>query len=142
MNLEESVWMEEAIALSDSEEGLQYFYRGDPHDRRERYRTHRRIEHIRDFTKAVDIAQAVAQRFNFTLEKLQSRPKYGRLAIARGLAMYFVRKLTDLSYPEIGALLKRDHSTIVIRCQQIAARAERDPGFARTLAEIGKAVGQ
>lgn len=45
---------------------------------------------------------------------------------ARMLAMFMVRKLTALSYPEIGTVFDRDHSTVISACHRIETELARD----------------
>ena len=47
------------------------------------------------------------------LADLLSRSRTGPVVYARQLAAYSIRKLTNLSYPKIGRLLNRHHSTIM-----------------------------
>jgi chromosomal replication initiator protein len=50
---------------------------------------------------------------------LSSRREHG-ISMPRSVAMYLVRKITQLSYPEIGHLLnKKNHSTVISACNRI-----------------------
>ncbi len=51
--------------------------------------------------------------------------------------MYVVKKLTELSYPEIGKLFNnKHHSTVMHSVDKITQLRDDDPDMARTLEEI------
>ncbi len=68
------------------------------------------------------ILEATANRFNFTVKELQAQDRRRPLVMARQIAMYLFRELTDLSYPEIAKEFGgRDHTTIIYGCDKIKA---------------------
>lgn len=70
--------------------------------------------------KPEHILAAVCQYFGLETSDLMSGRRHRTLSIARGVAMYLVRKTARMSYPEIGALLgKRNHSTVISACRRI-----------------------
>jgi chromosomal replication initiator protein len=52
---------------------------------------------------------------------LLARDRSPKVAMARQIAMYLARELTDVSLPEIGRGFGRDHSTVVHAHKRIAA---------------------
>ena len=61
-----------------------------------------------------DVLSAVCAYAGTTLKALRSPSRNSSLVQARSLAVYLLRELTPLSYPEIGALLgRRSHSTVL-----------------------------
>jgi len=60
------------------------------------------------------ILSSTAERFNLSVDQLQSRSRTRNLVHARQIAMYVCRELTDLSYPQIGREFGgRDHTTVI-----------------------------
>ncbi|MFN8049874.1 MAG: chromosomal replication initiator protein DnaA [Acidimicrobiales bacterium] len=82
--------------------------------------------HKRQITPAL-IMETTAARFNFTVAELQAQDRRRPLVMARQIAMYLFRELTELSYPEIAKEFGgRDHTTIIYGFDKIKAlMAER-----------------
>lgn len=59
------------------------------------------------------IAQAVAEKHGVGVPDLFGPVRFGRIARARQEAMYEVRRQTGWSYPRIGQLFGRHHSTVM-----------------------------
>jgi DnaA-like protein len=77
-----------------------------------------------------DVLAVVAHEHGVTVGQLRSRRRGQRISQVRHLAMYLCREVTGLSFPLIGKILKRDHTTIVHGCKLIRARCEKFPHFA------------
>ena len=58
------------------------------------------------------MAEAVAAQYRVTLEELFGRRRTRHVSVARAAFWAELRKI-DLSYPAIGELVSRDHSTIM-----------------------------
>lgn len=57
---------------------------------------------------------------------LSSRREHG-ISMPRSVAMFLVRKITQLSYPEIGHLLnKKNHSTVISACNRIDSAVKKN----------------
>jgi chromosomal replication initiator protein len=67
------------------------------------------------------IQDAAAAAFNLSRERLLARDRSPKVALARQIAMYLARELTDVSLPDIGRGFDRDHSTVVHAHKRIAA---------------------
>src|SRR5436190_20180894 len=67
------------------------------------------------------IQDAAAAAFNLSRDRLLARDRSPRVALARQIAMYLARELTDVSLPEIGRGFERDHSTVLHAHKRIAA---------------------
>lgn len=67
-----------------------------------------------------DIEKGVAEHFGVTREALRSTSRDRTVTLARGFAMYLIRKHTRLSYPEIGRMLgNKQHSTVLMATRRI-----------------------
>ena len=84
-----------------------------------------------------DILNAVSSYYNLRPEDLTGPRRSQNLAIARQVAMYLARDLTDMSLPQVGqALGGRDHTTVLHGCEKIAALFEKDDEIRRQILEI------
>jgi len=73
-----------------------------------------------------DVIEEACQRYNITWEELRSRRKPRRLARAREDIAVALRA-RGWSFPLIGKLLRKDHSTIVLMVQRAAKRGAIQP---------------
>ena len=73
------------------------------------------------------ILEAAADRYGFGIHELRAQDQRRPLVLARQVAMYLFRELTDLSYPQIAKEFGgRDHTTIIHGSDKIKAlMAER-----------------
>ena len=56
---------------------------------------------------------------------------------ARQIAMYLIRRMTNLSLKDIGkAFGNRDHSTVMHSLDKVETQMRSDPAFAETVKEI------
>jgi chromosomal replication initiator protein len=66
------------------------------------------------------IITAVCEYFGLEQKELLSSRRDRHISLARSITMYLVRKLSKLSYPEIGhSLNKKNHSTVISACRRI-----------------------
>ena len=59
------------------------------------------------------ILSHVSKKYGVSVEDIKSKKKTDRIAGARHVSSYVIRKLTDLSLKEIGKVFGRDYSTII-----------------------------
>ena len=64
-------------------------------------------------TAAASIIAAVRHVTGISAAKMRSKKRDRATAYARHAAIYLTRELTDRSWPEIGDLFRRDHSTAI-----------------------------
>lgn len=90
-----------------------------------------------------EIVSAVATFYGVTLDDLLGPRRSRNLAIARQIAMYLARELTEMSLPQVGqALGGRDHTTIMYGYDKIAALFEKDESLRREILTIKEKLGQ
>ncbi|MCL5044638.1 MAG: chromosomal replication initiator protein DnaA [Deltaproteobacteria bacterium] len=82
------------------------------------------------------VQRAVAEFFHIRLSDLKSKRRTQHIAFCRQVAMYLCRKLTESSFPLIGAHFARDHSTVIHACNLIERRAANDPAFRQSIDKI------
>ena len=59
------------------------------------------------------ILAATAKYYGVTVEDIKSKKKNDKVTNARQVAIYIIRKLTDLPFQKIGDFIGRDHSTVM-----------------------------
>lgn len=88
---------------------------------------------IRNGSKEVTMQQIqrkVATSYNLPADALCSKRKTQEIALARQVAMYLSRSLTNSSLKAIGLHFGgRDHSTVIHACTQVADNLKRDHNF-------------
>ena len=75
------------------------------------------------------ILSLVAQKYNVPVMDIRGKKRTKEIAMARHIAIYLIRKLTEMSYPVIGKELDRDHSSIMSSEKVICDRLEKEPLF-------------
>ena len=76
----------------------------------------------------IEIRSTVCLHFGIHPTQLASPDRHKMVALARHLVVYFARRATDLSYPEIGRELGgRDHATIMSSNAKIQAALAEGP---------------
>ncbi len=60
-----------------------------------------------------------SKKYGISVEDIKSKKKTDSIASARHIAVYIIRKLTDLSLKDIGKVFGRDHSTIISSVNKI-----------------------
>ena len=75
---------------------------------------------------AEDIIRAVAEVYNIKVQDLKGDRRHKQLVRPRHVAMWMVRKNTDLSFPEIGRVFERDHATVQHAVKKIEEEHDRD----------------
>ena len=91
-----------------------------------------------DLLPTVDtIIYETAKYYMLTPEDLKSQRKTRDTALARHVAMFLIRKLTNLSLKDIGALFEgRDHTTVLTSVRRIEAKIEDSPEFSKIIRDI------
>ena len=94
----------------------------------------------RPITPAV-ILEATAEMYGFTIEDLKSKSRRRPLVIARQVAMYVTRELTDLSFPAIAREFGgRDHTTVMHACDKISALMKERSQIYDQVTALDKAI--
>ena len=74
------------------------------------------------------IQNAVAEFFNMTVDDLLSAKRTSDLALARQIAMFLCRKLTEVSLQQIGfSFRKKDHTTVLHAHRKISQMVKEQP---------------
>jgi chromosomal replication initiator protein len=88
------------------------------------------------------VLEATARYYRLSVSELASRQRTRIIALARQLAMYLARELTDASLIQIGdSLGGRDHTTVMHGCAKIAEMLVMDNQLAQDVANIRQSLG-
>jgi chromosomal replication initiator protein len=86
------------------------------------------------------IAGAVCDHFSLRPTDLRSKRRTRNVAMPRQLAMYFCRRLMNASFPHIGELFGRDHSTVIHATTVTERRIKEDTAFQATVERLERAI--
>lgn len=88
-----------------------------------------------------DITETICEKYGFKVKDLSAKSRKAGLVQARQIAMYLIHKYIGSTYSEIGRIFgKRDHSTVLYACNQIASRMGTDKTFRREMEELESAI--
>ena len=86
------------------------------------------------------IFDVVQEKFNVNRADIEGTRRTKDIAIARHVAIYLIRVLTDMSLPSIGKMFNRDHSTIMNSIDAVEKRMRSDSLFVMDVTEMKKAI--
>ena len=86
------------------------------------------------------IFSAITDRTGIPKADIIGKKREKSVAEARHLAVYLIREMTEMSFPNIGKLFDRDHSTILTSYQKIARKVATDASFALELNELKRTI--
>jgi chromosomal replication initiator protein len=100
------------------------------------------VRHTAKDSIAVEaILRVVGTKMGVKVSDIKSAKKNKTIAMARQTAMYLSRKLTPLSFPDIGEKIgKRDHSTVIYACKKIEALLEKDSLLQKDIEEMEETI--
>jgi chromosomal replication initiator protein len=87
-------------------------------------------------TRAIpaEILKTVAAHYGLRVSDMKAKSNAKPIAFPRQVAMYVCRKLTNLSYPEIGRLFNdKHHSTVMHSVEKIEKLVDDDPNFRKVI---------
>ena len=82
------------------------------------------------------IVEKVCERFGLRPSDLTSTRRSRHIALPRHIAMYICRRLLNASFPHLGQLFQRDHSTVMHGVALVEQRVKRDPAFLLTVQQL------
>ena len=81
------------------------------------------------------IYTAVYKRYNVKKEDILSQKRNKEIAEARHVCVYLMKEITEMSYPNIGKILDRDHTTIMASYEKVSKRLT-DPVFNMDISDL------
>lgn len=86
------------------------------------------------------IFSCVYDTFGFDRKEITGLKRTKDLAFARHVTIYVIRDMTEMSYPSIGKIFNRDHSTVISSCELIEKKKTLDPTVAIMISNLKKDV--
>ena len=90
---------------------------------------------------AEELLKAVSLFYNVKISDLKGKRRTKAVALPRQVFMYLARVSGKLSFPEIGAACKKDHSTAIYAVQKIEKELLNKPELKRSIKTIKKDLG-
>jgi chromosomal replication initiation ATPase DnaA len=82
------------------------------------------------------IIRVVAKHYGVCRDEIVTLRRCGRAPEARHVAMYLARRLTGQTFPQLGRIFHRDHSSVVHAIKKIGRNSETDQVLADLLKEL------
>ena len=79
----------------------------------------------------------MARHYGLKVSEIKSKTNSRQIAFPRQVAMYLCKKLTDLSFPEIGKQFNdKHHSTVMYSVEKIEQLRQQDADLDRALQDM------
>jgi chromosomal replication initiator protein len=95
---------------------------------------------VRESTQTINIdtiQKKVAGFYNLNITDLKTKRRNKNVVLARQIAMYAARELTNLSLPEIGQSFGgKDHTTVLHACNKIKENIDKDIKFKELIGRV------
>lgn len=75
------------------------------------------------------VLAGVSEAFGIPVEDILGPSREQRLVLARNAAYLIARRMTGMSYPQVGRVFNRDHSTIIAGVAKCCAMMRASPGY-------------
>ncbi len=72
------------------------------------------------------IVSLVAKRYGIPQDDIYGKKRQQQYCHARNVCMYIIKKEVDMSYPAIGKMFNRDHTTVMSSCSTIEANLDKN----------------
>ncbi len=86
------------------------------------------------------IIDKCAEYFNVAKKDILSTQRSKEIMNARQTAIYLVREMLDISFPNIGEIFKKNHTTIMYSHDQLKKKLTSDKALQITLKEVEKSI--
>ena len=82
----------------------------------------------------------ICEHFGVTEDELKSSKRTGNIANARHVAIYAIRKLTDLSLNDVGKIFKRNHATVIASINTVEINIKTKKNYDSEITSILKKI--
>ena len=86
------------------------------------------------------IFAAVFKKYNIPKEEVVGKKRNKEIAVARHVAVYLIREITEMSLPNIGKIFDRDHSTAMSSIDWVKKHVVTEPIFAADIENLKKEI--
>ena len=92
-------------------------------------------------TVTVDkIFASIQKKYNIKREDIVSSKRTKDIANARHITVYTIRSVTDMSLPNIGKIIDRDHSTVLSSIEAVEKKMAQNPVYRAEIEEFVKEI--
>lgn len=92
-------------------------------------------------TVTVDkIFAAVYKKYDIKRDDIVGSKRTKDIAAARHITVYLLRSITDMSLPNIGKIIGRDHTTVMSSCETVEKKMSQDPVYRSEIEEMIKEI--
>ena len=82
----------------------------------------------------------IHKKYGIDKKTLIGKSRTQDVAFTRHIAIYLVHEMTDMSYPSVGKIFDRNHSTIMSSCDIIEKKLSSDPLFLINISDLKKDI--
>ena len=86
------------------------------------------------------ILAAVSQKYSIPIDSIKGRSRNTPIMRARHIAIYLIKRLTDIPLTNIAKVFERDHSTIISSISKIEDEVAENPGLELEINELIKEI--
>jgi len=86
------------------------------------------------------IFAAVYKKFDIPKEELVGKKRTKEIAKVRHIAVYLIHEITEMSYPNIGKIFERDHTTVMASLEVVRKTIAKDALYAADIENIKKEI--
>jgi chromosomal replication initiator protein len=86
------------------------------------------------------IFTAVYKKYGIKKEDIIGERRTKDIAQARHIAIYLIREITDMSFPGIGKILNRNHTTIISSIETVEKKIISQQSFSMEMDELIKSI--
>ena len=73
------------------------------------------------------IFSAVFKKYDVSKEDIKGKKRVKNITWARQVTIYLIREITELSFPDIGEIVDKDHSTVIYSHNLVTKKIAADP---------------
>ena len=73
------------------------------------------------------IFSAVFKKYDVSKEEIKGKKRVKNITWARQVTIYLIREITELSFPDIGEIVDKDHSTVIYSHNLVTKKIAADP---------------
>ncbi len=82
----------------------------------------------------------IQRKYGIDKKTLIGKSRTKDVAFTRHIAIYLIREMTDMSYPSVGKIFDRNHSTVISSCETIEKKLSSDPLFLINISDLKKDI--
>ena len=86
------------------------------------------------------ILATVSAHYRLTVEDIKGRKRTSNIAFARHVSAYLIKKLTDRSFPAIGRVFGRDHTTMINSIETVEKKMATDPALENEIQNLMREI--